>query len=786
METQSTGPTPERVARWLAAISETKPAGENVRSDPDHEALRTAVANLEGLQGDPVDWAGFLSRAEALVATRSKDLLIASYFAYALLQTEGPRGFAEGLALVTGILERYWDTCFPDVARVRARINALSWLIERASRHLTGTAGRGDPQALAAVAEQTRRFQQVVTSHFGADAISVGPLVEAIGESSSATNGAPAAPQAGAAESLAARAGVVQVAPASPEPGDMRVAPADAAAPDAAAPTYAAKATPDVDLIAAKLAELALPFAAPIPGANAGGENARHDPKHEGIREEVAKLNRATSGEVDWKLVRDSGRALLEEQSKDFVIACYFAVASYVLEGVGGLVTGIAAISALLRDHWDDGYPPVKRLRGRINAIDWFVERVDSLGHLVPKDTGDTDFQLLSRAAADLQELVFERFEDEAPSIYGLKETLGRIELSMVEDAPPAPQPDQPTAGADTADTSAAVPTPAAPKPATPPPAVDLAAPSEPMTTPDEVVKFLRTVGGSLHKASEAFFKSAPSDPLPFRLARRGLYLHFVDAPPASSGNRTAVRPPPGDTEQHLNALLSNKDWAALLDQAESALGQHRLWFDLHRYVAVALTGLGHDGARDAVVAETLSFVQRLPELLDREFSDGRPFASPETRKWLSASGFGSSSSADQGGNSDELDQQLAEAQQLALGGKLEEAVKSLSAIAGGQDVSGRDRFRAKLAMARASAAAGAHRLADGILAGLGAEIEQFQLEEWEPKMAEACYRARYEALSAMGTQSEQARQTLLEVYRQLCRVTPLAALELSAPTRGR
>jgi type VI secretion system protein VasJ len=770
MDTQHTGSQPERVARWLAAISAAKPAGENARHDPDHEALRTAVSNLEGLQGTPVDWAAFSSQAEALVTTRSKDLLIASYLAYALLQTEGARGFAEGLALVSGILEQYWDTCFPDVARVRARGNALSWLVERAARQFSEGGGvAGDPQALAAVAEQTRRFQQVVTSRFDAGTISVGSLVDAVGEPSSAANGAPAVAPESAAAPPAPQAPVVEEASTSVEPSDTL-----------------ADATPDADTTGAKLAELALPFATPIPGVNPGGENARHDPKHEAIREEVAKLNRATSGEVDWKLVRDSGRALLEEQSKDFVIACYFAVASYVLEGIGGLVTGIAAISALLQDHWDDGYPPVKRLRGRINAIDWFVERVDSLGHLVPKEVGDTDFQLLSRAATDLQDLVFDRFEDEAPSIYGLKETLGRIELSMVQHAPPTAepaQPEAPEAAAATADASAA---PAEPKPAAPAPRVDLAVPSQSMSNPDEVLKFLRTVGGSLHKASEAFFKAAPSDPLSYRIARRGLYLHFIEAPPASNGNRTAVRPPPGDTEPHLNALLSSKDFATLLDQAESALGQYRLWFDLHRYVATALGGLGHDAARDTVVAETLSVVQRLPELLEREFSDGRPFASPETRQWLSASGFGSSSTAGVDGGSDELDQQLAQAQQLALGGKLEEAVKALSAIAGSQDLSGRDRFRAKLAMAKASAAAGAHRLAEGILAGLSAEIEQFQLEEWEPKLAEACYRSRYEALSAMGTQSEQARQTLLEVYRQLCRVTPLAALELSAPTRGR
>ena len=53
----------------------------------------------------------------------------------------------------------------------------------------------------------------------------------------------------------------------------------------------------------AKLAELAQPFVDPIPGGGRAGENARHDEKHQAVRNEVDKLGKPTAEEVDWELV---------------------------------------------------------------------------------------------------------------------------------------------------------------------------------------------------------------------------------------------------------------------------------------------------------------------------------------------------------------------------------------------------------------------------------------------------------------------------------------------------
>ena len=46
---------------------------------------------------------------------RTRDLRVAVYLTRALLNTDGLPGFADGLALLEGLLERYWDQVYPQL-----------------------------------------------------------------------------------------------------------------------------------------------------------------------------------------------------------------------------------------------------------------------------------------------------------------------------------------------------------------------------------------------------------------------------------------------------------------------------------------------------------------------------------------------------------------------------------------------------------------------------------------------------------------------------------------------
>jgi len=760
---------------FVAPIQGSNPAGENARFDERHEAIRNQVDKLGRPEAEELDWGLIEEAGRALLTEKSKDYLIASYFGVAAYVRTGPRGLIEGLCALSALLEHYWDNGFPPPDRLRARVNAIDWFVDRVGAfgdRAPKTVQQDDLQMLSRAA---KRFQGLVLDRFGEEIPNIYGLKETlerielsiVGQSDGqphAQDGQPGAPSA-ADPSPAPSSAATSLGPAPPE-GGAPVAPQPAGG------------SPE-----AKLAALAQAFTDPIPGGSRAGENARHDEKHEAIRNEVDKLGKPTAEEVDWELVREVGGALLTSKSKDFLIASYFAVASYVRGGVEGLVTGLAALSALLRNYWDDGYPPVARIRARANALDWFIDRVESLGDLAPKSVKAGDLELLGFAAKQLEELVLERFEDESPNVHRLKEILQQIELAVAKQAPAQPVAPTQSPSPGPARTQPEAPTQGQPTPVA---AVQLATPTAQLTDPAQVNKFLRELGESVHKASRALFKASKEDPLAYRLCRLGLYVSFQEAPPATNGNQTMVPPPTPDREAHLNALLSARNWPVLLDEAESGLASARLWLDQHRYVALALAGLGHEKAKETVVAETAALIRRLPELPELAFSDGFPFASPATRDWLGSlspsatesTGLAVTDAAEHGA----FEEGLAEAHKLAVGGKLGEAVEKLGRVIDSRATSGRDRFRAKLAMANACSRAGSAALAEGILASLSEEIRQFRLQEWEPKMAEACYRARYEALAAMTGESAKSRDELVDIYRQLCGVAPAAALKLGKP----
>ncbi len=127
----------------LPAIGSTpipgaSPGGENCRSDPEYDLLSSEISKLENPGGtSEVDWNAVATNAIHLLSNRSKDLLVAAYLCRAMHHKEGIAGIAATLALVKNILTTCWDTCFPALARLRARRSALEWIGERVSPALS-------------------------------------------------------------------------------------------------------------------------------------------------------------------------------------------------------------------------------------------------------------------------------------------------------------------------------------------------------------------------------------------------------------------------------------------------------------------------------------------------------------------------------------------------------------------------------------------------------------------------------------------------------------------------
>jgi type VI secretion system protein ImpA len=120
---------PTIVDTWLEPLAGSS-CGEDLEYDDEFREMEKAAAGRPPSQfevnGVPPDWRAVLNHAQALFE-RTRDLRVAIYWSRAKLRTEGAATLEDGLRLVRGLLDRYWDDLHPrlDDGDAYARINAL-------------------------------------------------------------------------------------------------------------------------------------------------------------------------------------------------------------------------------------------------------------------------------------------------------------------------------------------------------------------------------------------------------------------------------------------------------------------------------------------------------------------------------------------------------------------------------------------------------------------------------------------------------------------------------------
>lgn len=122
---------------WLQPLpDEGAPCGPDLEYDNDFLALNQAAAGRPETQfeaGVPPDWRDVRVRCEALME-RTRDLRIAVIWVRACVHLEGFAALPEGLRLLHGLLDIFWDTLHPlpdpDDGDPYARMNALALLRE--------------------------------------------------------------------------------------------------------------------------------------------------------------------------------------------------------------------------------------------------------------------------------------------------------------------------------------------------------------------------------------------------------------------------------------------------------------------------------------------------------------------------------------------------------------------------------------------------------------------------------------------------------------------------------
>lgn len=141
----------------LIPISDSKPCGEDMAFSPELDAIAHArkFDDPSLAQGawetelKEADWEFVVTRCVKLLAEKSKDLRLAVWLTEAAAKQHHLRGLGEGLRLLAGLCDQFWDLgLYPEAedGDNDQRIGNLSWILARTRtllRELPLTEGRG-------------------------------------------------------------------------------------------------------------------------------------------------------------------------------------------------------------------------------------------------------------------------------------------------------------------------------------------------------------------------------------------------------------------------------------------------------------------------------------------------------------------------------------------------------------------------------------------------------------------------------------------------------------------
>ncbi|MBV1856952.1 MAG: type VI secretion system protein TssA [Nannocystaceae bacterium] len=762
-----------RASELLAPISDAEPAGQNASEDSRYEEVRNQMASLDSPTGGEVDWEEVAKAAGGLLQTASKDLLVASYFSYAMMKTEGPTGLAVGLATLDGLFETYWDTMFPPARRLRGRGNALGWLTDRLEAALPIMPLQpSDRPAIDLVDSLWKRLGAKSRGKLEDHTPAMGGVESALTRIKLKLPEAP--PESSAPPEPSPPAAPTDAGPSGPPPPAPSPAPSQPAAPPeppAASAPADPPAAPTSPLEAVRTE--AEPWVASISDAAPCGEDARYDEAYAEARTEIAQLETPTGGDPDWKKVEQLAGDILKTKAKDLLMASYFAFARYKERGLKALPLGLTVLEQILEQHHEGVFPT--RPRGRGNAVGWLVDQLDPALSLEKLQPGDRDtVVLLEKVVKALSTAMRTRLEDNSPPTSPLTDRMTRMLMAVPKPEPkpgrkPEPRPE---------------PKPAAAAAAPPTPAARASAPPMPSTadvgSAEEVNKFLLETGRSLVKAGGLLRRAQPSSPSAYRLVRAGLWLHLHNAPPADAGGKTQIPPLPVNRRQQFQTIAANSKWAALIEETESALGQFRFCLDLNRMTDEALEGLGeaYTPARAALAGEVATLLRRMPELADYTAGDGTPLADDQTKAWL-ATLNPSEGDGEGGGGGDGADKAAMADVRGQMASKPGDAIK-LARERIDEAATPRSRLIRQLILAEICLGTGQPKLARGMFAGLEREMTTRGVLSWEPDLASRCLEGLVRSIRAAnkaGAKHEGAN----EAFEQLCLVDPTAAARLSS-----
>lgn len=457
----------------------------------------------------------------------------------------------------------------------------------------------------------------------------------------------------------------------------------------------------------------------PIAGGNPAGADLRYDPLYDKIKEARREDDDAPQGEwertrkvADWNQVVKLSTDALAAKSKDLQIAAWLTEGLIRREGFAGFNQGLAVISGLLTQFWDQVYPELEDGDAELRAapLEWVGTRLELPLKMVPLNKSGHDYlrykesrtipgeaeadadekkgDVRRRAIEDkkvtpedfdkafaatpkpwvkqlaaevktgqaglqaLEALCSEKFADAAPNFIPLRNTLEELDRTATQllqkKLETDPDPVDTSAPAADSGSAAAGGATAAASGGSAPAGGGRALAAEPVDPADATARIMGAA-----RFLRGHDATSPASYLLLRALRWGEVR-------AQGGNvdPRLLDAPSSQARTQLKTMMLDQDWPGLLEAAELVMATTagRGWLDLQRYVLNACAGMGSEFefVTRAIRSELKLLLADVPGLAEMSLMDDLPTAGPSTMTWLKAEGLLGAAEEGEGGESAE------------------------------------------------------------------------------------------------------------------------------------
>lgn len=270
-------------------------------------------------------------------------------------------------------------------------------------------------------------------------------------------------------------------------------------------------------------------------------------------------------------------------------------------------------LNQLLKNYWDDLYPPLKRINGRLSAFSWLEEELENYLNQNYANKPENQMKPLLESFIQFDDLLGHLSED-APNFLPIIKQFEQ--MSFNDEGLEVSESDQVAQS-------------------------NLQAIENnhlnqlgKISNQQEADDRLSFVFKSLEQLAEYYHENDESI-LAERLLRLSLWQRIERLPNYDENYQTKVPPPEKDQLTQLTLLIEAENYKGLIDVSDQWLKDNPYWLELHFHLYQAMNYLALKDQAETIKKELLSFVIRFPDLLKLQFANHLPMISATMKTWI-------------------------------------------------------------------------------------------------------------------------------------------------------